>query len=297
MYTKKILSLLLTFILIFAMTACGTGKVSKTNADSLDNKSAEEVEQMISELQEKESSILQEHEELWKTFFTAMDENPTTLELKEDFNYGDYLLEGLESVKDRFTDEEYKNLQEDARLILELEEQIQPLFAKHEEFLANSSTTSSQTALQTFPAFEGTDLDGNKIDNSIFANHSVTVMNFWYTTCKPCVEELEALEDLSKKLAADNGILVGVNAFTQYGDKQAITDAKEVLEKKGVTYPNICFYSESEAAKFTEQMSVFPSTYVLDKDGNVIGEPIIGGINTPEQMEKLQKLIDTALEQ
>lgn len=155
---------------------------------------------------------------------------------------------------------------------------------------------SAEEIKQTFPDFEGMDFEGNKIDSSIISEHSVTVMNFWFTTCKPCVDELESLEQVSKKLEEKNGILIGVNAFTQDGDIRAIAEAKEVLEKKGVTYPNIYFNSESDAGKFAQQISVFPSTYVFDKEGNLVGDPIIGGINTSEQMEKLEKLIDTALE-
>lgn len=297
MNTKRtFLSLIVTLVLIFAMTACSINKDSKSKSDPLDQKSAEEIEQMISELQEKEAFILQEHEDLWKIFFAAIDEIPTTMELTEDFNYGNYLLESLKTIKDRFSEEDYAVLEEDAKQILELEKEIQPLYAKHEELSEKAKAGNFGTDSQTFPDFEGTDFDGNKVDNSLFTDHSVTVMNFWFTTCKPCIEELEELEGLSKKLEEKNGILVGVNAFTQDGDKQAIAEAKEVLEKKGITYPNIYFGSESEAGKFAEQISVFPSTYVFDKGGNLVGDPIIGGINTPEQMDKLQKLIDTALE-
>lgn len=293
---RTFLSLLVTLMLIFAMTACGTKNNSSSNTDSLDQKSADEIEQMITEIQDKEASIFQEHEDLWKIFFDAMDENPTTMELTEDYTYGNYLLEGLKTMEDRFSEEEYKLLQEDANQILKLEKELQPLSAKQEELSENTKNSDFGTDSQAFPAFEGTDFDGNKIDSSIFSKHSVTVMNFWFTTCKPCVEELEDLENLSKKLEEKNGVLIGVNAFTQDGDKQAIAEAKEVLDKKGVTYPNIYFGSESEAGKFAEQISVFPSTYVFDKNGVLVGEPIIGGINTPEQMEKLEKLIDAALE-
>lgn len=108
MNTKRtFLSLIVTLVLIFAMTACSINKDSKSKSDPLDQKSAEEIEQMISELQEKEASILQEHEDLWKIFFAAMDEIPTTMELTEDFNYGNYLLESLKTIKDRFSEEDY----------------------------------------------------------------------------------------------------------------------------------------------------------------------------------------------
>lgn len=161
----------------------------------------------------------------------------------------------------------------------------------------DNSLKSSDDTEQTFPAFEGKDLDGNAVDSSLISNHAVTVMNFWFTTCSPCVEELEDLEAISHEVADKGGVLVGVNAFTQDGDPQAIEEAKEVLGQKGVTYQNICFGSESEAGRFAEQIIAFPTTYVLDRNGNVVGEPIIGSLNSEAQREKLYKLIDEALEQ
>lgn len=296
MNIKTIFSFLFTLIFVLAVSACGAQATTQAPENSKESQTPEELQQMIFELHEKENAILQNHEELWKTFYASANENSTTYELKENFNYGEYLSEALEKLKDHFSDEDYQKLLEDAKQITQIEKKLQPLYAKHEELSASNNNDGSETSICKFPSFQGKDFEGNAVDNQLFSEHSVTVMNFWYPTCKACVEEFEALEDLSKKLTETNGILIGVNAFTQSGDSEAIADAKEVLAKKGVTYPNICFDSESEAGKFTEQMSVFPSTYVIDKNGNVVGEPVIGSVNTPEQMEKLQKLIDTALE-
>lgn len=161
---------------------------------------------------------------------------------------------------------------------------------------ANEKTeTAAEDSQQTFPAFEGKDLDGNEVDSSLITDHAVTVMNFWFTTCNPCVEELEELETISHELNEKGGVLIGVNAFTQDGDPQAIEEAKELLTKKGVTYQNIYFGSDSEAGKFSEQIFAFPTTYVFDQNGTVIGEPIIGSIHGNGQKEKLYELIEEAL--
>ena len=87
--------------------------------------------------------------------------------------------------------------------------------------------------------------------DELFSKNKVTVMNFWFTTCKPCVGELGDLENLNKELAEKGGQVVGVNSFTLDGNKDEIADAKDVLSKKGVTYKNIWFKSDSEAGKFT----------------------------------------------
>ena len=147
-----------------------------------------------------------------------------------------------------------------------------------------------------FPAFEGKDLDGNEVNSStLFAGNTVTVVNFWFTTCSPCVGELADLEALNKELAEKGGAVIGINSFTLDGDKTAISDAKDILAKKGVTYKNVWFDSNGEAGKFTSGLYTFPTTYVVDKNGNIVGEPIVGAITGKNQAETLRKLIDQAI--
>ncbi len=65
--------------------------------------------------------------------------------------------------------------------------------------------------------------------------------------------------------------------------------------KKGVTYQNVYFASDGEAGKFTTNIFAYPTTYVVDRNGNIVGDPIVGAITEKKQAETLQKLIDQAL--
>lgn len=160
----------------------------------------------------------------------------------------------------------------------------------------NTGSTPTASPRQKFPSFSGKDLNGNSVTSgSLFSGNSVTVVNFWFTTCGPCVGELGELDALNKKLAQKGGAVVGINAFTLDGDEAAIADAKAVLAKKGATYKNIYFDSGSAAGKFTNGIYAFPTTYVIDRNGGIVGEPIVGAITSKAQMDALQKLIDTAL--
>ena len=150
--------------------------------------------------------------------------------------------------------------------------------------------------MQKFPAFEGKDLDGNPVkSDDLFSGNAVTVVNFWFTTCNPCVGELADLDALNRELAEKGGALIGVNTFTLDGDEAAISEAKDVLTKKGATYQNVYFDSDGEAGKFTANIFAYPTTYVVDRNGNIVGEPIVGAITEKNQAETLQKLIDQAL--
>ena len=163
----------------------------------------------------------------------------------------------------------------------------------------DSGSTGSKTddsSLPKFPAFEGKDLDGNEVkSDELFSANAVTVVNFWFTTCSPCVGELGDLDALNKELADKGGALIGVNAFTLDGDETAIADAKDVLAKKGATYQNVYFDSSSAAGAFTSNIFAFPTTYVVDRNGNIVGEPIVGAITEKNQAETLQSLIDQAI--
>ena len=161
---------------------------------------------------------------------------------------------------------------------------------------AENGKPTGKGDLMKFPAFEGKDLDGNEVNSStLFAGNTVTVVNFWFTTCSPCVGELADLEALNKELAEKGGAVVGINSFTLDGDKAVISDAKDILAKKGVTYKNVWFDSNGEAGKFTSGLYTFPTTYVVDKNGNIVGEPIVGAITGKNQAETLRKLIDQAI--
>lgn len=161
---------------------------------------------------------------------------------------------------------------------------------------AAAAGMTSDSSADAFPSFEGQDLDGNPVDSAtLFSNNAVTVVNFWFTTCKPCVGELPDLEALHQELAKKGGAVIGINAFTLDGSTKDTNEAKSVLEQQGVTYQNIWFASNSDAGLFTAGLYAFPTTYVVDRNGRIVGDPIVGAISSDAQMKKLNALIDQAL--
>ena len=165
--------------------------------------------------------------------------------------------------------------------------------------ITDSGSTGSKTddsSLPKFPAFEGKDLDGNTVKSSdLFSGNAVTVVNFWFTTCGPCVGELGDLDALNKDLSGKGGALIGINAFTLDGNEAAISDAKDVLTQSGATYQNVYFDSGSEAGKFVESIYAYPTTYVVNRSGRIVGDPIVGAITSKAQADALQAQIDKAL--
>ena len=314
MNVKKILALMLCAMMLLSLAACGAkgnDKQADMSGDSSamtgEPKTAEEALALHKELLERENALLSENAELWEKVFMAADKGMTMQE--DGKNYGDFLLDTVEAAKEQFTDKEYEWLKESATEISNIENRLTELEEKYPEIMQKStdgdmsmpagSDTSNPPddgSMQKFPAFEGKDLDGNTVkSDELFSANAVTVVNFWFTTCNPCVGELTELDALNKELAEKGGSLIGVNTFTLDGDETAISEAKDVLAKKGATYQNVYFDSDGEAGKFTTNIFAYPTTYVVDRNGNIVGEPIVGAITEKKQAETLQKLIEQAL--
>ena len=314
MNAKKILALMLCAMMLLSLAVCGAkdnDKQADLSGDSSamtgEPKTAEEALALHKELLERENALLSENAELWEKVFMAADKGMTMQE--DGKNYGDFLLDTVEAAKEQFTDKEYAWLKESATEISNIENKLTELENKYPEIMqksmdgdmsvpAGSDMTNppDDGSMQKFPEFEGKDLDGNAVkSDELFSANAVTVVNFWFTTCNPCVGELSELDALNKELAKKGGALIGVNTFTLDGDEAAISEAKDVLAKKGVTYQNVYFASDGEAGKFTTNIFAYPTTYVVDRNGNIVGDPIVGAITEKKQAETLQKLIDQAL--
>ena len=332
MNAKKILALMLGAMMLLSLAACGAKGNDKQvdmsgdgSAMTGEPKTAEEALALHKELLERENALLSENAELWEKLFMAADKGMTMQE--DGKNYGDFLLDTVEAAKEQFTDKEYEWLKESATEISNIENKLTELEEKYPEIMQKSmdgdmsmpagddmsmpsdqsgtgkmdnqsgaDKMAEQGSMQKFPAFEGKDLDGNTVkSDELFSGNAVTVVNFWFTTCNPCVGELAELDALNRELAEKGGALIGVNTFTLDGDEAAISEAKDVLAKKGATYQNVYFDSDGEAGKFTTNIFAYPTTYVVDRSGNIVGEPIVGAITEKKQAETLQKLIDQAL--
>ena len=315
MNAKKLVTLLLVAVLALSLAACGTENNDKMgdmggngSAMTGEPKNAEEALAMHKELMAQEKALLSEKTELWEKVFMAADKGMTMQE--DGKNYGNFLLKTIEDAKEEFSDEEYAWLKETATEISNIENKLTALEEKYPEIMQKSmdgdmsmpsdqngaGKMAEQGSMQKFPAFEGKDLDGNTVkSDELFSGNAVTVVNFWFTTCNPCVGEIAELDALNKELAEKGGALIGVNTFTLDGDKAAIADAKDVLAKKGATYQNIYFGSGGDAGKFVENVFAYPTTYVVDRSGNIVGEPIVGAVTGKTQAEALQAQIDKAL--
>ena len=281
---KRFFAWITALLMLLSLAACSSTQTSTAAASQ--QASTSETGKSENELIAEENDILTANDELWEKVFASMDKNVTQTTLNN--NYGDFLMDAVDNAKDQFTEEEYASLKADADKIREIENQITAL--PQDEAASQSAAENGST----FPQFEGKDLDGNSVDSSLFAN-AFTVVNFWFSGCKPCVDEMDDLDALNQRIKEQGGEVIGVNTETLDGNADNIATAKKILESAGASFRNIYFDPGSEAGKFALGIMAFPTTCVVDRQGNIVGEPIMGGIDQEANMATLEKLIADAV--
>ena len=245
----------------------------------------------LDDLYQQENQIFADHEDVWNKVFGMMNKGTAD----PSGNYADFLADTIDSNKDSFSEDELKTLTDDIETIRKIEEQIAEL--------ENDTTTSKDTDAENnsedaspFRNFSGQDYDGNTVDESLFSNNAVTVVNFWFTGCKPCVAELSKLNELNDAIKSMGGEVVGINTETFDANKDAIKEAASVLESQGAKYRNLSIDSDSAAGKYASDIMAFPTTILVDRNGNIVGEPMLGGIDNQDNYDTLMKQIQSVID-
>ncbi len=303
MKLKKAIAASLAISLLFAFTGCGNSSDSaateNTKQETVSATNAGDTsapDEKLDDLYQQENQIFADHKNVWDKVFGFMSKNPDDAASNE--NYADFLANTIESNKASFSEEEFDTLNKDIETIRGIEEEIARL---EKEIAASDSSGStfsgSADSTGVFHDFKGKDLDGNDVDDSLFAQNKVTVVNFWFSGCKPCVEELSKLNELNDKLKEMGGEVVGINTDTLDNNQDGIKEAKEILKAQGASYKNLTFDSDSAVGKYAGDIMAFPTTVLVDKDGNIVGDPFMGGIDDPSNYEQLMKQIQSVLDQ
>jgi len=300
MKLKKVIAASLAISVLFAFTGCGnsssTTNTKQESSSTTETGSTDELNKKLDDLYQQENQLFADHKDAWDKVFGLMNKNTDGDAMNE--NYADFLASTVESNKDSFSEEEYETLSKDIETIRGIEEEIAKL-EKESAASESSDNASSKSDESTgvFKGFKGKDLDGNDVDDSLFAKNKVTVVNFWFSGCKPCVGELSKLNELNEKLKEMGGEVVGINTDTLDNNEARIKEAKEILKAQGASYKNLTFDSNSTVGKYAGNIMAFPTTVLVDKDGNIVGEPFMGGIDDQSNYDQLMKQIQSVLDQ
>lgn len=291
MKTRRTIIMILTLCVALSFTAC-TGKGDSGKADSASvsegTDKTEDLQAKLDDLYQQENQIFEKHKDVWEKVFSKMSKTDAG-----SGDYADYLASTVEANKKSFTEDELKTLKEDIETIRGMEEQITEVENKLD---ASGASESEDDDIIAFNNISGKDFDGNDVDESLFSKNAVTVMNFWFTGCKPCVAELSKLNELNDAIKSMGGEVVGVNTDTFDGKESTIKEAKKILESQGVKYRNFALDANSDAGKYASEIMAFPTTILVDRKGNVVGEPMVGGIDNQDNYDALMKQIQSVVD-
>ena len=291
MKTRKTIIMILTLCVALSFTAC-TGKGDSGKADSASvsegTDKTEDLQAKLDDLYQQENQIFEKHKDVWEKVFSKMSKTDAG-----SGDYADYLASTVEANKKSFTEDELKTLKEDIETIRGMEEQITEVENKLD---ASGASESEDDDIIAFNNISGKDFDGNDVDESLFSKNAVTVMNFWFTGCKPCVAELSKLNELNDAIKSMGGDVVGVNTDAFDGKESTIKEAKKILESQGVKYRNFALDANSDAGKYASEIMAFPTTILVDRKGNVVGEPMVGGIDNQDNYDALMKQIQSVVD-
>ncbi|WP_394024403.1 TlpA family protein disulfide reductase [Anaerococcus martiniensis] len=169
--------------------------------------------------------------------------------------------------------------------------------AKDDKDMTMEETDPTKMAdKKMLPNFTAKDQDGNPFTNEDIAKNDATVINLWFTGCSACIEEMDEVNDLADELKKEDGVDF-VSMCTDVNYDESTKEAYErIIKDKKPTYKALAVDYEGDMKEYLEGIFVYPTTIVVDKNGNIIGDPIEGTLVSEDQQAKLKENIKMAIE-
>lgn len=139
-------------------------------------------------------------------------------------------------------------------------------------------------------SFVSTNTLGESVDQTIFKNHKLTMVNIWATFCGPCIDEMPDLARLNEDYADSGFQVVGIIADAEEGNAGQLNTALAIVNQTGAAYTHILASDSLYEAKLNSVQYV-PETIFVDAEGNQIGESYVGSKN----YENWSKVIESLL--
>ncbi len=138
-----------------------------------------------------------------------------------------------------------------------------------------ANETEHQVSRQAGSQFE--DMEGNAVALSDFKGKKV-LLNYWATWCKPCLEEMPALQRSRDILEKDNYIFL-------LASDQPLTTIQSFVARRGLDFNFIKF----NGSLATLQIYALPTTFIYNEEGEQV-DKIVGGVewDSPAMIQKLK---------
>ena len=152
-----------------------------------------------------------------------------------------------------------------------------------------SNEEKVETDMTKISEFAVKDIDGNEINQDFFKNADVTMINYWGTYCMPCISEMPDIAQISKDYAGRAQVLgVVVDVDFSKPDSEEYKDMLKILSSADADFTNIGL--NGDIYNFATAIPGIPTTIFVDKEGNLIADPVVGA-----QVEEYKKTLDECL--
>ncbi|WP_296112871.1 TlpA disulfide reductase family protein [uncultured Anaerococcus sp.] len=148
----------------------------------------------------------------------------------------------------------------------------------------------------TLGNFEAKDQDGKKFTNEDFKNYDATVINLWFTGCSACIQEMPELNKVADDLKKDDKVNFLTLCTDAEYDESTMAAYKRIIDGNKPTYQALGVKNEGEIKKYLDHVFAYPTTIVVDKNGEIIGDDVVGAITPEDQLAKLKNNIEKAKE-
>ncbi|EFE11327.1 redoxin family protein [Clostridium sp. M62/1] len=157
-----------------------------------------------------------------------------------------------------------------------------------------SQTGESEESRGVFEAFTAQDLDGNQVDQSIFADADLTMINVWGTFCTPCLDEMPDLGELSEEYKDKGMQIIGICSDTVNADRKLdeaqVKKAKELAEQTGADYLHLAMSGDLVDTLLPQVMAV-PMTIFVDSEGKQVGSAYMGARDKDGWTEIIEEML------
>jgi len=135
--------------------------------------------------------------------------------------------------------------------------------------------------------FSATSLEGEKVEQSIFADYDLTIVHVWGTFCSPCIAEMGEYAKLYEELPA-NVNLIGLVCDVEEGSDSNVSSAQNILKNAGANFVNLKTGEGWE--EVLDKLQYVPSSFFVDKEGHVVGK-VLDGAGIEDTKKRLDKYI------
>lgn len=138
--------------------------------------------------------------------------------------------------------------------------------------------------------FKAKDIYGNDVNQDIFNDYKLTLVNVWGTFCGPCLDEMPYLGELQNEYETKGVNIVGIVVDVQDEEMEVIDEqiklAKEIADTTGADYTHMTV--SFDMLQLMNQFDAIPASFFVDSDGNIVSEYYIGSRSKEDWVDLIE---------